>query len=101
MRERLIFIRIVVALMCIAFAHLLGRALAKKQRPARRGLSPTSWSLRTLLAAGALAWPAGVDWLAVSAYALAAVSAGLGFALQRRAPRGEEDLAGRIFRGDE
>ena len=97
MPQRLLLLRIVLGLMCIVFAHLLGRSLAKKQQARKRGLRASSWTLRTLLAGGVLVWPYGIDWLAAVAYILAVASAVLAFYLQSRPKRVEEDLTRTMF----
>jgi hypothetical protein len=97
--ERLFVLKFAIALMCIAFAHFLGRSIARKPPRGRRGLSTPSWALRTLLAAGALAWPSGINWFAATAYALAAVSAALGYFLASRPKKFDEDLTRRMFPG--
>jgi hypothetical protein len=100
MPQRLLLLKVAIGLFCVVFAHFLGRALARKERPKRRGTSTSSWALRTLLAAGALAWPSGTDWLAIAVYAFAAASAALGFFLQNRPKKPDEDLTSQMFPGE-
>lgn len=97
MVTRFLVLRIVLGLMCVVFAHLLGRSLAKRSRASRRGLGPASWAIRTLLAGAAITWRAGVDALAATVYVLAAVGAGAGFYLERRPPKPPEDLTSQMF----
>lgn len=97
MLTRFLILRIVLGLMCVAFAYLLGRALARRGHVARRGLGPASWAVRTLLAGGAITWRAGIDALAAGVYALAAVAAGTGFYLARRPRKPPEDLTKQMF----
>lgn len=89
--------RIVVGLMCVAFAHFLGRSIAKRQKPAKRSLGSPSWALRTLLAGVAVTWQVGVDLLAGVVFGLAVLAAALGFYLERRPKRLAEDLSKEIF----
>lgn len=97
MVTRFLVLRIVLGLMCVAFAHMLGRSLAKRNRAARRGLGPGSWAVRTLLAGAAITWRAGIDALAATVYALAIAAAGAGFFLERRPPKPPEDLTKQMF----
>lgn len=97
MVTRFLVLRIVLGLMCVAFAHLLGRSLARRGRAVRRGLGPASWALRTLLAAAAITWRAGIDGLATTVYVVAAVAGGAGFYLERRPPKPPEDLTKKMF----
>jgi hypothetical protein len=93
MPPQLLLLRIVVALMCIVFAYLLGRALARPPRPGKRGAGPTGWALRTLVAGAALTWRGGLDLLAGVAFGLAAVAAVGGALLERRRPKEDDKIA--------
>ncbi len=95
---RLWILRIVVGLMCVAFAHMLGRSLAARKRPARRGTGPLSWSIRTLLAAAAVTWRGGFDALATAAIALSVAAGILGFYIGQRPAPPPEDLSKQMFR---
>ncbi len=97
---RLWILRVVVGLMCIGFAHMLGRSVGAKARPARRGTGPLSWSIRTLLAAVALTWRGGFDWLASVAIALSVVAGILGFHIGRKPAPAPEDLSKQMFPDD-
>lgn len=97
MVTRFLVLRIVLGLMCVAFAHLLGRSLARSSRAARRGLGPASWALRTLLAGAAITWRAGLDALTALVYLLAAIAAATGYYLERRPPKPPEDLTKQMF----
>ncbi len=84
--------------MCIGFAYFLGRSIARKGAPARRGTGTGSWVLRTALAGMAVLWRSGPDPLAIGIYAAALLSGATGFFLQRR-PAGSrnEDLTKKMF----
>ena len=97
MPQRVFLLRIALGLMCIVFAHLLGRSISKKERPRKRAMRTSSWAIRTLLAGGVLLWPYGVDWLAGGAYALAVASCAFGFYLVLRPKKVEEDLTRTMF----
>mgnify|MGYP007100544794 CR=1 FL=1 len=83
--------------MCVAFAHFLGRSLRRGPRARGRGLGPTSWALRTLLAGAAITWRVGIDAFAVAVYALALLAAAAGFYLAGKPPKPPEDLARQMF----
>ncbi len=83
--------------MCVVFAHLLGRSLARSKAVARRGLGPASWALRTLLAGAAITWRTGVDRLAAAVYVLSGAAAVAGVYLERRPPKPPEDLTKKMF----
>jgi hypothetical protein len=95
--SRFLLLRLVLGLMCVVFAHFLGRSLTPKPQASRRGLGPASWALRTLLAGAAVTWRAGVDTLAAVVFALAVLSAAAGFYLETRPPKPPEDLTKQMF----
>jgi len=98
MPARFWILRIIVGLMCIGFAYFLGRSIARKGAPARRGTGTGSWALRTALAGMAVLWRSGLDPLAIGVYAAALVSGAAGFFRQRLpADSQDEDLAKKMF----
>lgn len=94
---RFLILRLVLGLMCIAFAHFLGRSIRRGPQPGRRGLGPTSWALRTLLAGAAITWQVGIDTLAAAVYVLALAAAAAGYYLEGKPPKPPEDLTRQMF----
>jgi hypothetical protein len=99
MADSLLFVRGFLGVLCISFAHFLGRSLARKPEP--KGPKPQAfrWSLRTLIAAVGVMWGAGFDRLTLAFFALAIVSAAIGFYKERHLTKKEpeEDLSQVIF----
>lgn len=89
------FLRIVLGLLCLFFAHFLGRSIVR----VRRGQNPRSlygWLIRTAITAGAILWRRGLDGVAIGAFTLAAASLVLG-AWDEQRPKKQEDLTKEIF----
>jgi hypothetical protein len=88
-------LRVVLGLLCLFFAHLLGRSMVR----AWRGLGARSlygWLLRTAITAGAILWGRGLDGIAIVAFTLAAASLAVGMWDEQR-PKKQEDLTKEIF----
>jgi len=88
-------LRVVLGLLCLFFAHLLGRSMVR----AGRGLGARSlygWLLRTAITAGAILWGRGLDGIAIVAFTLAAASLAVGMWEEQR-PKKQEDLTKEIF----
>jgi len=88
-------LRVVLGLLCLFFAHLLGRSMVR----ARRGLGARSlygWLIRLAITAGALLWGRGLDNLAIAMLTLAAASLAVGMWDEQR-PKKQEDLTKEIF----
>lgn len=86
----------VLVLLCLFFAHFLGRAIVRARRGERPG-AMYSWAVRTLLAGAAIAWRHGLDTTTLLAWAAAGVSLMAGIRLALRPPKPEEDLTRQIF----
>jgi hypothetical protein len=91
------FLRIVLGLLCLFFAHFLGRSIVRVQRgsPAR-GLY--GWLIRTAITAGAILWHRGLDGISIGALTLAAAVLVVGVWDEQR-PKKREDLTKEIFGG--
>ena len=89
------FLRVVVGLFCLFFAHFLGRSMVR----VRRGQNPRGlygWLIRTAIAAGAILWHRGLDGVSIVAFTLAAASLVVGVWDEQR-PKKREDLTREIF----
>ena len=89
------FLRIVLGLFCLFFAHFLGRSMVR----VRRGQNPRGlygWAIRTVIAAGAILWHRGLDGIAIGVFTLAAASLVVG-AWDEQRPKKQEDLTKEIF----
>jgi hypothetical protein len=90
-------LRVVLGLLCMLFAHFLGRSIIRVRRGQRaRGLY--GWLIRTAIAAGAILWRRGLDSIAIVAFTLAAASLVVGVWDEQR-PKKPEDLTKEIFGG--
>jgi hypothetical protein len=88
-------LRVALGLLCLFFAHFLGRSMVR----VRRGQKPRvlyGWIIRTAITAGAIVWRRGLDGLAIAAFTLAAASMVLG-AWDEQRPKKEDDLTKEIF----
>jgi hypothetical protein len=91
------FLRVVLGLLCLFFAHFLGRSMVRVWRGgSARGLY--GWLIRTAIAAGAILWHRGFDGFALAAFTLAAASLVVGVWEEQR-PKKQEDLTKEIFGG--
>lgn len=90
-------LRVVLGLLCVFFAHFLGRAIirVRRGRPAR---SLYGWLIRTVITAGAILWRRGLDTVAIVMFTLAAASLVIG-AWDEQRPKKHEDLTREIFGG--
>lgn len=100
MLNRFWVLRLLIGLMCIGFAYMLGRNLVLRI-PRKRGTGPASWTLRTLIAAVAVSWRVGIDWLSLLVYGASAVSFSLGIYRARKPPKPPEDLSRLLLPSDE
>jgi hypothetical protein len=88
-------LRLALGLLCLFFAHFLGRSMVR----ARRGLPARSlygWLIRTAITAGAMVWHRGLDGIAIGVFTLAAASLVVG-AWDEQRPKKREDLTKEIF----
>jgi hypothetical protein len=90
------FLRGVVGLFCLFFAHFLGRSIVRLRRGQQRPRHLYGWLIRMLIAAGAILWQRGLDTIAIVIYTLSAVSLALGIFDEQRLKR-HEDLTRQIF----
>jgi hypothetical protein len=91
------FLRFVLGLFCVFFAHFLGRSIVR----VRRGQNPRSlygWLIRLAIAGGVVVWRRGLDGIAIAVFTLTAASLVVGVWDEQR-PKKQEDLTREIFGG--
>ena len=91
------FLRGVLGLLCIFFAHMVGRSASSAGRGRGKLSRVYAWAIRTTLCAGALLFRHSLDGVALGVYALALLAAGAGWWDERR-ERQQEDVSGEMFR---
>src|ERR1039458_3046678 len=62
-----------MGLLCLFFAHFLGRSIVRVRR-GQRARSFYGWLIRTAITGGAILWRRGLDGIAIVAFTLAAAS---------------------------
>lgn len=92
-----ILLRGLVGLFCVFFAHFFGRSVARRLRSQAKNSQVFAWGLRTTVTALAVLWRVGFDVLSIIVFALAALSAGIGFYGERQPKKEEEDLSQAMF----
>jgi hypothetical protein len=92
------FLRIVLGLFCLFFAHFLGRSIVRMRRGRQGARSFYGWLIRTAIAAGAILWHRGLDGIAIGAFTLAAASLVVGVWDEQR-PEGAGGFDQGDFRG--
>ena len=90
-------LRVLLGLLCLMFAHFLGRSLVRARR-GRGARSVYGWLIRTVITAGAIVWRRGLDGISIAVFTLAAASLVIGIWDEQR-PRPQEDLTKEIFGG--
>jgi len=90
------FLRGMLGLFCLFFAHFLGRSIIRVERGQQRPRHLYGWLIRTLITVGAILWNRGLDGLAIAVFTLAACSLTLGIWYEHR-PKKQEDLTKQIF----
>ena len=89
------FLRGVLGVLCIFFAHMAGRSVVVVRRGGKVSRL-YAWLIRTLLCAVILIFRRRIDAIAISVWALAAVAFGVGLWSASRQRR-EEDLTHQMF----
>jgi hypothetical protein len=90
------FLRGVLGVLCVFFAHMAGRSAAAVRQGRQRRSRLLSWILRAVLCAVFLVFRHEIDATAILVWALAAAAAAAGFWLASR-QRPDEDLSREIF----
>jgi hypothetical protein len=91
------FVRVLIGLICIFCAHFLGRSAARTYNRKSKDPQLMRWVLRTLVAAAGVMWHGGLDTLTLSLLIPAAVVAAIGWYVEQRPRKEEEDLSDEIF----
>lgn len=89
-------LRAALGLLCLFFAHFLGRSAVRFCQRAEPGAKTTAWILRVAVAYGAILWSGGLDILAVIILVLTAVVLAAGIYVQLHPPK-QENLSKQIF----
>ena len=90
------FLRGMLGVFCIAFAHLFGRSVIRLGRGLDRKSRTLAEALRTLAAGFAVGWRVGFDGLTITVLVLALVFCAAGMYLERR-PKRREELEKEMF----
>ncbi len=101
MPASIVFIRCLLGLLCIAFAHMLGRSAYRKFKAQARDSYFLRWALRTGVTGLGAMWHGGLDALSLSILAVSIASGAAGFYRERHPPGPEEDLSKMIFPHEE
>ena len=92
-------LRVIVGLLCVFFAHFVGRSAIRVRQGRTRQSTLMSWMLRTLVASVAVFWHTGLDRISVGTIVLAIVAAAAGVYLEWR-PRHHDELEKVMFPPD-
>ena len=92
----LTLLRGIVGLLCVLFAHFLGRSVQRRLWRGDRKAPLVTWVLRTAVTVVAVVWRSGLDGLSWIVFGAAAISAGLGFYVESR-PQRQEDPTKEMF----
>jgi hypothetical protein len=93
------FLRGMLGVLCVLFAHMTGRAAARVYR----GEPPWNlvrWLLRTAITGLVVSWRYGLDGVLIATIAGAVLAAGAGALLELRSKGQEEDLSKELFPRD-
>lgn len=90
------FLRGVLGVLCVFFAHMAGRSLAAVRKGQQRSSRLYAWITRTLLCAVFVFFRQGLDFIAIIVCSLAAIAFGAGtYVVTHQKP--PEDLTHEIF----
>lgn len=86
------FLRGILGVLCVLFAHMLGRAGAGVYQGVLRKPRMYGWLVRTLVTGLAVMWRSGLDTVTLAVWAAAALAAAAGAWLQLRPREPEEEI---------
>ncbi len=90
------FLRGVLGLLCLFFAHMAGRSAWAVSRDRQKKSRLYAWIIRATVCGGALLFRHSVDTVVIGVYVLAAVAAAAGWWAESR-PKKQEDLTHELF----
>jgi hypothetical protein len=90
------FLRSILGLLCVFFAHFLGRSVVRVRRGLQRPRHLYGWLLRTLVTLVFVFWHRGWDGISIAVLTLVTVTLVLGIWDEHR-PKEQEDLTKQIF----
>jgi len=90
------FLRGILGILCVFFAHMLGRSAAAVHAGRQKRTRMYAWVIRTTVCGAALLFRHEVDAVAIGVYVVAAGVLALGFWAEQR-PKKDEDLSQEIF----
>ena len=90
------FLRGILGILCVFFAHMLGRSAAAVRAGRQKNTRLYAWAVRTTVCGAALLLRHPVDAVVIGVYALAAAVLALGYWAEQR-PKEQEDLTEQIF----
>jgi len=89
-------LRCLLGMLCLFFAHFLGRSIVRVRCGQQRARSVYGWLIRAVVTAGAILWHRGLDSISIAALTLAAAALAAGVWDEQR-PKKQEDLTKQIF----
>lgn len=89
-------LRVIVGLLCVLFAHFLGRTAVRMMQGHSRQSVLVSWTLRTGVAAAAVLWHVGLDRISIGMIVLSVLACAGGAYLELR-PKYHEELEKVMF----
>src|SRR5215469_3993195 len=93
------FLRGVLGVLAVFFAHMTGRSAVAVHRGTQKRSRLYAWIIRTAVCGGAVTLRHRLDFIDIGVWAIAAVAFTIGWWAESR-PREEEDLTGEIFHGE-
>ena len=90
------FLRGILGILCVFFAHMAGRSAASVRAGRQKNTRLYAWLIRTTVCAGALVFRHPADAVVIGVYTMAGAVFALGYWAEQR-PKKQEDLTHEIF----
>jgi hypothetical protein len=90
------FLRGVLGILCVLFAHMAGRSMVAVRAGRQKNSRLIAWVIRATVCAAALMFRHSLDLVAGGVIALAVLAAAAGYWAESR-PKKQEDLAQKMF----